>query len=119
MARVPVPSTGAFAVTYPDEVDILAKSLAASVRKSFDDRNTSQIFRMFAHDRPVVARAVAAYDRYFNDYTGHGLIEDLYQELTEPEALAVCEALMAMHGLPTRSGVRVAVPSEEEYTDDG
>lgn len=114
MALVPSPSAGIFQVTYPDESDIMAKSLAACVRKGFDDRKTDQIFRLFTHDRPVVARAVAAYDRYFNDYTGQGLIEDLYQELTEPEALAVCEALMALHGLPTQSGVRVAAPSEEE-----
>jgi len=114
MALVPAPSTGTFQVTYPDEVDILAKSLAASLRKGFDDRKTDQIFRLFTHDRPVVARAVTAYDAYFNDYTGNGFTEDLYQELTEPEALAVCEALLALHGLPTRSGVRVGVPSEEE-----
>jgi hypothetical protein len=114
MALVPAPSTGTFQVTYPDEVDILAKSLAACVRKGLDDRKTEQIFRLFTHDRPVVTRAVAAYDRYFNDYTGNGFTEDLYQEFTEPEALAVCEALMALHGLPTHSGVRVCSPSEEE-----
>jgi hypothetical protein len=114
MAMVSAPSTGIFQVTYPDEVDILAKSLAACVRKGLDDRKTDQIFRLFTHDRPVVARAVAAYDRYFNDYTGNGFVEDLYQEFTEPEALAVCEALMALHGLPTRSGVQTSVPSEEE-----
>jgi hypothetical protein len=114
MTLIPSPSTGTFQVTYPDEVDILAKSLAACVRKGLDDRKTDQIFRLFTHDRPVVTRAVAAYDRYFNDYTGNGFTEDLYQEFTEPEALAVCEALMALHGLPTHSGVRVCSPSEEE-----
>jgi LysM repeat protein/bifunctional DNA-binding transcriptional regulator/antitoxin component of YhaV-PrlF toxin-antitoxin module len=114
MALVSSPSTGTFQVTYPDEEDILAKSLAASLRKGFDDRTTGQIFRLFTHDRPVVTRAVAAYDQYFNDYTGRGLIEDLYQELTDPEALALCEALMALHGLPTQSGVRAAGPPEEE-----
>ena len=114
MALVPSPSTGTFQVTYPDEEDILAKSLAASLRKGFDDRTTGQIFRLFTHDRPVVTRAVAAYDQYFNDYTGRGLVEDLYQELTDPEALAVCEALMALHGLPTQSGVRAAASPEEE-----
>jgi hypothetical protein len=56
MARVPSPSIGTFAVTDPDEVDILAKSLAASLRKGFDDRKTDQILRLFTHDRPVVAR---------------------------------------------------------------
>jgi hypothetical protein len=114
MALVPAPSTGTFLVSYPDEVDILAKSLAASLRKGFDDRKTDQIFRLFTHDRPVVARAVAAYNAYFNDYTGNGFTEDLYQELVEPEAIAVCEALMALHGLPTRSGVRVSDPFDGE-----
>jgi hypothetical protein len=60
---------------------------------------------------------VPAYDRYFNDYTGQGLIEDLYQELTEPEALAVCEALMALHGLPTHSPIRVGDSSEQDGGD--
>jgi hypothetical protein len=113
LARVPAPSSGGFAVTYPDEVDMLAKSLAASVRRGLCERKLEQIFRLFAHDRPVVAQAVAAYDRYWNDYGGQGLVEDLYQELIEPEALAMCEALMAMHGLPTRSTVAVADPAEE------
>lgn len=119
MALVSAPSSGSFAVTYPDEIDMLAKSLAASVRKGFDDRRTDQVFRLFAHDRAIVVRAVAAYDRYFNDYTGGGLVEDLYQEFTEPEALAVCEALMGLHGLPTRAGVRVTAPSDMESVDDG
>lgn len=113
MARVPAPSSGCFAVTYPDEVDLLAKSLAASVRRGLDARNLDQAFRLFTHDRPVVARAVAAYDRYFNDHTGQGLVEDLYQELVEPEALAVCETLMASHGLPTRALLQLAAPLEE------
>lgn len=120
MALVPAPSTGKFSVTYPDEVDIMAKSLAACVRKGFDDRRTDQLFRLFAHDRPVVARALAAYDQYFNDYTGKGFSEDVYQEISEPEALAVCEALMALHGIATRSGVRVSDATEVEAGgDDG
>lgn len=119
IAHVPAPSTGTFLVTYPDEVDILAKSLAACVRKGLDDHQTAQIFRLFTHDKPVVVRAVAAYDRYFNDYTGNGFVADVYQEFTDPDALAVCEDLMALHGLLTRAGVRVGVPSESEAADDG
>jgi hypothetical protein len=60
---------------------------------------------------------VPAYDRYFNDYTGQGLIEDLHQELTEAEPIEACEALMALHGLPTHSPIRAGDSSEQDAGD--
>ncbi len=96
---LPIPAEGDFEVAYPDEDDVLAKSLAASVRKAFDDGDTGPLFRLFAQDRVVVKAAAKAYDAYFNTYTGGGISEDIRQILTDPEALSSCERLLALHGM--------------------
>ena len=120
MAYIRDPATGEFRVIYREEDDVLAKSLAASVRKGFDDRMTHQLFRMLAYGTSIVSRAHAAYDRYFNDYTGRGLVEDIYQELTDPQALGICEALMAHHGMPTRTAlVVVGAESDDDEQQHG
>jgi hypothetical protein len=112
IAVLPDVPPGKIKVEYPDEDDILAKSLAASVRQGFDDRDTHEVFRLLAHGTSVVSKALEAYDTYFNDYTGKGMVEDIYQEFTDPAALAICEALLAYHGLATHTKVDVTVPEE-------
>jgi hypothetical protein len=118
MALLADPPPGDYRVVYVDEDDVLAKSLAVSVRSAFDAHLTHQIFRMFAYDPGTVRRARAAYDRYCNDHTGQGLVADIHQELTDPAALDLCEPLMAYHGLPTEREVHL-VPDDRNSDEWG
>ena len=86
---------GAFSIAYPDSDDVLAKSLAASARKAFDERDPQEVYRLLEHAPQVIQGAIQAYDKYFNDYTGNGLVEDIYQEITDPDALTAVVGMLA------------------------
>jgi hypothetical protein len=83
------PPEGTVLVKFPDLDDIEAKSLAASVRKSFDDRDPKEVRRLFRYPAETVRRTFEAYDKYFNDYYGKGLRYDIDQFFTEPDARMV------------------------------
>jgi LysM repeat protein len=104
---IEAPPPGPVIVTYPDQYDIAAKSLAARVRQSFRDRDPQELYRILGHPPDTVADVVAAYDRYFDDHTGQGFVEDVYAEITDPDALTVVEVLLARAGLPTRAPLLV------------
>ncbi len=81
------PPPGTVEIRFPDVDDIEAKSIAATVRKAFDDRNPREIHRMFRYPARTIRRAFAAYDKYFNDYRGKGLRNDIEQEWSsDPDA---------------------------------
>lgn len=88
-----------FAVSYPDEQDILAKSFAASIRKAFDEQATGPLFQLLMQDQSVIDRAAAAYADHFDDLTGQGLAADIDQVVTDPEARRPLLALCALAGL--------------------
>lgn len=81
------PPDGDVEVFFPDIDDIEAKSLAASARKAFDDRDPTEIHRLFRYPIPTIQRAFQMYDQYFNTYHKNGLREDIKQEFfADPEA---------------------------------
>jgi LysM domain len=87
VALIKDPPPGPVQVRYPDLDDIEAKSLAAAARKALDDRNPLEIHRLFRYPPETVRRAFQAYDRYFNDYHGEGLRNDLKREFfSDPDA---------------------------------
>lgn len=79
------PPEGEVGVRFPDLDDIEAKSVAASARKAFDDRDPKEIHRFFRYAKETVKLAIAAYDKYFNDYRGKGLKNDIEQEFSSDE----------------------------------
>jgi hypothetical protein len=101
------PPEGPFAVYYPDHHDVIAKSLAACCRDAISEGSTEEIFRLLQHPPEIIHSAIAAYDEYFNDYSGKGLIEDIYAVVTDEDALAAVEGLMAYAGLATREEIVV------------
>ena len=111
--EVPV---GPFVVSYPDQDDLYAKSLAACARRGLQDHDPAPLFHLLMQPRPVIDRTRAAYDRYFNDLGGRGLIDDLYDALTDPEALAPAEALLAYAGLATRGRITILDGDDDEAT---
>jgi hypothetical protein len=86
VARLDNVPEGPFAVSYPDRVDMLARSLAASTRKAFDDQATGPLFYLLGQEQDVVDRAVAIYEEYFDDLTGEGFAADIDQVVTDPDA---------------------------------
>lgn len=99
---------GAFAVYYTDHHDILAKSLAACVKDAVGASTTEEIFRLLQHPPEIINAAVSAYEEYYNDYSGKGLIEDIYSTVTDEKVLTAVEGLMAYVGLPTRENIVIA-----------
>jgi hypothetical protein len=79
------PPEGEVEVSFPDLDDIEAKSVAASARKAFDDRDPKEIHRFFRYAKETVKKAIEAYDKYFNDYRGKGLKNDIEEEFFEDE----------------------------------
>jgi hypothetical protein len=109
IARIEGVPEGAFLVSYPDEADLLAMSMAACVRRAFDEQVTAPLFTLLMQEQPVVERAVAAYDRYLNDLTGKGLAADIDQVVTDPDARQPLLALCAMAGLDVAGVAAIAV----------
>jgi hypothetical protein len=99
IARLDGVPEGPFAVTYPDELDLLAASFAASVRRALDEAATAPLFTLLMQSPPVVARATELYARYFDDLTGRGLAADLDQVVTDADARRPLLALCALAGL--------------------
>lgn len=112
VALIKDPPPGAVEVVYPDLDDIEAKSLAACARKAMDDRDLTEVFRVLKHSRELIHDVVAMYERYYNDYTGGGLLADIDQEATDADERDAIEALLriaALRSEPERSGP-AAVP---------
>lgn len=96
IALIEDPPPGPVDVVFPDLDDVEAKSLAASARKGFEDRESQEVHRLFRYPPETVQRAFAAYDAYFNNYHGEGLRHDIEQEFfTDPDAHMVFYAHLA------------------------
>lgn len=94
------PPPGPVEVRYIDLDDIEAKSLAATVRKSFDDRQPREIHRLFRYPAETVQRAFKAYDEFFNDYRGGGLRADIEAEWAgDEDAMLLLYTYLAEAGL--------------------
>ncbi len=94
LARLDDPAPGPVEVCYPDLDDVEAKSLAACARRAFDARDPGEIFRVLKHSREMIRATIAAYDTWFNDYTGGGLLADIEQEFADPDDRETVDALL-------------------------
>ena len=99
IARLDGVPAGPFTVAYPDELDLLATSLAASVRRALDEQATAPLFTLLMQSPEVVARATEIYRRHFDDLTGRGLAADIDQVVTDPDARRPLLGLCALAGV--------------------
>ena len=113
IAVIKNPPEGPFAVYFPDHADILAKSLAASVRDAVSAGDLREVFRFLQHPPDIIQAAIDAYGEYYDDYSGNGLLEDVYGCITDDDALAAAEGLMAYAGLPTRENIAISQRLDE------
>jgi hypothetical protein len=110
IARVVGLPEGPYGVVYPDEADLLARSLAASVRRAFDDQSTAPLFHLLGQTPDVIQRARTVYSEYFNDLSGKGLEADIDQVVTDPEARAPLLYFCALAGLRVDGVEEVVLP---------
>lgn len=87
LALIRNPPPGEIEIEFTDLDDVEAKSLAACVRKSFDDRDPQEVYRLLHHSPEMIKAAVEHYGAYYDDLKGEGLVEDICQEITDPDAL--------------------------------
>jgi hypothetical protein len=116
IARLDGVPEGPFLVSYPDADDLLAKTLAASVRRALGEQIAGPLYHLLMRPPEVVSRAVAAYDEYFNDLTGAGLAADADQVVTDPDARRPLLALAALAGFRINGVESVSVAFGD---DDG
>jgi len=100
IARLAGVPDGPFAVSYPDREDLLARSIAASMRQAFDQQETGPLFFMLGQSPEVVQQTIAVYEQYFNDLTGDGLAADIDQVVTDEDARPPLVFLCALNGIP-------------------
>lgn len=94
-AILPDVPAGAVAVKYPNGGDITAKAYAAAARDAFDGQDLGPVYRLLEQSPAAVQGCIAAYDRYFNDFTGEGFVEDIEAAFTDPDALLIARTLLA------------------------
>ncbi|HEY0077393.1 MAG TPA: LysM peptidoglycan-binding domain-containing protein [Pyrinomonadaceae bacterium] len=100
---------GRIEVEFQEFDEIRSRSFAAIARKAFDDRCPQEILRALENSPQMVKLIIEAYDKYFNDYTGKGLVEDIYQEITDEAVLDVAESMLARAGVKTRTPIEFAL----------
>jgi LysM domain-containing protein len=100
IARVPGVPEGPFSVAYLDQAELLARSLAASTRRAFDQQATGPLLHLLGQEQAIVDQAVGFYEEYFDDLTGRGLAADIDQVVTDPDARAPIAFLCRLAGLP-------------------
>lgn len=118
IARLAGVPEGPFSVTYPDREDLLARSLAASIRRGFDDQTTGPLFFLLKQEQSIIERAAGIYEQHFNDLTGQGLAADIDQVVTDSEARPPLIFLCALAGIPIEgtdgATVRAGAPGDAD-----
>lgn len=101
VALIQDPPPGEIEVFYPDLDDIEAKSLAAAARRAFDERDPTELHRLFRYPRETIQRAFKAYETHYNTYHGKGLRGDIEEEFgNDDEASVLYFAYMGAAGQP-------------------
>ena len=120
IARLTGVPDGPFAVSYPDRDDLLARSIAASMREAFDQQQTGPLFFMLGQEPDVVQQTVAVYEQYFNDLSGDGLAADIDQVVTDQDARPPLVLLCALNGIPIDGADDAVIQNgSPELADDG
>jgi len=104
---------GAYSVSYPDHEDVLARSLAASTRRAFDQQATGPLFCLLGQQQSVVDKAIDCYEHYFNDLSGKGFAADIDQVVTDPDARVPLIFLCALAGVEIEGSANVQVEELE------
>jgi hypothetical protein len=99
------PPAGTVEISYPNYDDIKAKSLAARTHKACQEKNVGELHFVLGHSRPLLEAAVVAYSQYFNSLSGRGMVEDIYDAISDGPSAFATVILMARGGLSTRERI--------------
>lgn len=111
------PPPGPFQIEYKDLHEVLAKGLAAQARALIEKKDRPALLQVLKYDTETVAATVKFYDKYFNTYSGKGMVEDLYKQFTDPNERAVMEFLLVSGGVKVKTGAEVAQDPIDEPLD--
>lgn len=112
------PPPGAFNIQWQDLPSVLAGALAAHARHAMDTAEQRTLLEVLKYDPETTQAMIAAYDAHFNNYSGRGLIEDLYAQFPGVEERHMLEFALLRMGISVKSGMTLVPPSEEPHPDD-
>jgi hypothetical protein len=122
IARLTGVPDAAFSVAYPGQNDLLARSLATSIRRAFEEHATGPLFYLLGQTQEIIDQAVSVYAEYFNDLTSKGLAADIDQIVTDPDARPPLTFLCSLAGLGIEGAAQAKVQrgsSEGETAGNG
>lgn len=104
-------------VVYPDLDDVAAKSLAGSLAKALKEEDPENVYRVLKHSPTMLKKVVQAYDTYFNNLSGEGMLADLeskseYGHMFFGYRMSPVNALLTRAGLPTKENARFVASGE-------
>lgn len=95
-ARVLDAPRGFFQVTYADLDDIRAKAMAGRARQAVEKRDLSAVLGVLGQSTVLLAKIQDAYDEFFNDLSGGGLVADARKLTKGSSAEPIAEHLIAL-----------------------
>lgn len=108
------PPPGNFEVSFEDGEDNLAKLSAGRARYLMDKSNQEAILQLFKTNKSIVGKIVATYDKYFNTYSGKGMVADLISKFPDDAERALLDYMLAQGGQENQNNGEVL--EEEIYT---
>jgi|GEM_PF-5089344 hypothetical protein len=112
------PHEGEFEVHYPKPDQIKAYALAAAVSAGFLKHDTAPLFALLSHPPKIVTGAVRCYDKYCCKTKSQKFETDLYQEVTDPDALLVAESYLRKAGVKVRAPLSIRDLGDNDTSGD-
>ncbi|MEZ6235175.1 MAG: hypothetical protein R3B68_13385 [Phycisphaerales bacterium] len=112
------PPPGEFQIEWQEQPQVLAGSLAAHARHAMDTGEQRTLLEVLKYDAETTQLMIAAYDSHFNDYSGRGLIEDMYAKFPDEEERHMLEFALLRMGVGVKSGMTLVSTSDTPHPDD-
>ncbi|WP_050568077.1 hypothetical protein, partial [Vibrio azureus] len=107
---------GEFTITYSDYDDVYVKSVAAHICDAIKHRNKSKTFRLLSQSTEAIPMIVEAYDKYFNNNQGNGLVKDILHLFTRPNIRVAVIGLLVAGGVDVGGGETYYPPEATQNT---
>jgi len=107
LALIKDPPPGLFSILYSDHDDILAKSLAGYSHDAFLQNDIGEVFALLQHDPDVIRATISNYETYYNDISGQGWLADMRNTVTDKDARALADAMLAYNDIDNSSGAQI------------
>ena len=85
----------------------LANRWRPRARDAFGQEDSANVFCLLPYPPEAIQAAIDAYAKYFNDYSGKGLVADIHQTITDPDVLPLVKAMLAYTGIEESAEVKI------------